>query len=127
MSLLDGHDIKNFHNLILIVYPVKCSPGSSDMQPVKDITSPETEFFFIAMFPRERILLKGFEFFFNDPSAFLIEVIDLVNLFLLNQKVECQSLISESETNVPSSSIRFMSDASRSFFRVSIKSSRSSV
>lgn len=97
------------------------------MQTIEDESIFQAEFFFIPAFPELGILTGRSEFCPDDPSALLVKIIDLFYQTLFDGKIKGQSLISERETNVPSSSIFFISLARRNFFLSSIISERRSV
>ena len=127
MRLRYRHHILNLHRFTLIINPVKCSPGSPDMQTIEDESIFQAEFFFIPALPGIGILTERNEFRPDNPSALFIKIIDLFCQTLFDGKIKDQSLISERETNVPSSSIFFISLARRNFFLSSIISERRSV
>ena len=97
------------------------------MQTIEDESIFQAEFFFIPAFPELGILTGRSEFCPDDPSALLVKIIDLFCQTLFDGKIKDQSLISERETNVPSSSIFFISLARRNFFLSSLISERRSV
>ena len=96
-------------------------------EPVQYISVLEAKLLLIATFPRIQIFTQGFQFCPDNSPALLIKTIDLCDLLLFDEQCKCQERISEKGTNVPSFSIRCISNASRAFLRSSIMSDRRSV
>jgi hypothetical protein len=80
MSLLDREDLQNLHEFIRLVYPVKCSPCSPDMQPVQDITILKAELLLFTPLPGKRIFTQCGQFCPDNSPALFIKTVDFIDL-----------------------------------------------
>lgn len=80
MSLLNREDLQNLHEFIRFVYPVECSPGPPDVQPIQNITVLKAEFLLVTPLTGKRIFTQGGEFCPDNSPALLIKTVDFINL-----------------------------------------------